>query len=285
MGWEEAMYVISKLKKQIGDGIISINNNINGKAADIKNHVSTTINKTMNDIIKDVLLPALPENRDPLSYSNVQWYRPTYTISTPDEAIHYSFSGQGIYGMHEGQITSIIAEGEPYFKMIPVTINGKGTVMFNNMAFQKGWNEINDENEGYNKLFAENKITIDNGASFIGVPMITSIPGLLSYAGVYYKGFWKFDFSKKLICEDGNPYHNIKDLYSNYDNYDSSGSYKWRKYSTDFTYTGADIMGWSYTQYREEAKAKWMEAYTKDFIQSTQYAAPISKTSYLVYLA
>lgn len=285
MGWEEAMYVISKLKKQIGDGIISINNNINGKAADIKNHVSTTIDKTMNDVIKNILLPALPENRDPLSYSNVQWYRPIYTISTPDEAIHYSFSGQGAYGLQEGQTTSIIAEGEPYFKMTPVTINGKGTVMFNNMALQKSWNEIHNETEGYNKIYAENKITIDNGASFIGVPMITSIPGLVSYGGVYYKGLWKFDFSKKLICEDGNPYYNIRDLYSDYSTLDSGGAYKWRKYSTNFEYTGADIMGWSYRQYREEAKAKWMEWYNKDFGSNGNYTPPISKTSYLIYLA
>lgn len=293
MGWEDAMYVLSKLKKQIGDGITSINNNVNTKVADLKTHVTTTINKTMNDVIDDVLVPALPDNRDPLAYSKIQWIRPTYTYDVLDaNNITYTIDGLSIYGLVQpGASLYVKISQTPLFMMIPVTVKGKGKVLFNDvMASQLVWpDSLNERREN---LYRRYKIKIDNVFEFSTNPFIVNGYNLIEGSGTYFKDFWKFDFSNSLVCEDGYPYSYPLDVYKNFPIYESDdGPYIWRTSSNAVTAsnsTPTDINHPFWTTYKQQAYTRYMEkfnTYVKYSDGSYRYKAPESKTRYLIYLA
>lgn len=61
MAWEDATYIVNKIKGTIVPMLNSLQTNvING------------VNDTMNNVIDNVLVPKLPDNRDPLTFSTVQ---------------------------------------------------------------------------------------------------------------------------------------------------------------------------------------------------------------------
>lgn len=72
MAWEEATYIVNKIKGTIVPMLNSLQTNvING------------VNDTMNNAINNVLVPKLPDNRDPLTFSTVQMRPVRWMFSIP----------------------------------------------------------------------------------------------------------------------------------------------------------------------------------------------------------
>lgn len=61
MAWDEAVYIIDKMKNLLVPKLTSLETNVKKAVTD-----------TMNDVVNNVLLPKLPDNRDSLDYKTVE---------------------------------------------------------------------------------------------------------------------------------------------------------------------------------------------------------------------
>lgn len=218
MGWEDAAWVVSKLKKTVSDAITNINTNTNNKsnsiASDIKSHVTSTVSTTMTNVINNILLPALPDNRDPLTYSSVRLVRPTYSLTPYTNGVYsiegYSSAagwvkmGSGPYEFSpdsSAKAWRIRYKSSNFYRYIqtPVTINGKGTVLCN-ICVGRGSITYPNKYSIYNYPVFRHYIKIDDSVEF-NLQAFININTSQTTVN-YYNDFWKFDFSKKVILKD-----------------------------------------------------------------------------------